>query len=86
MRAARTVVDVVANPSELSDAPAEPFRPSSLMVIPIAPEAVPLCPSYLLGASVGHPVLRGLLALVAFVMPCQAGLDLIEARIRPGHR
>ena len=45
----------------------------------------PLCPSRLLGASVGHPVLSGLLALVALVMPNHAGLDLIEAGIRPVH-
>jgi hypothetical protein len=51
----------------------------------IAPETAPLCPSRLLGASIGHPVLRGLLALIALVMPSHAGLDLIEAGIRPVH-
>jgi hypothetical protein len=53
--------------------------------IPIAPQTAPLCPSLVLGASVGHPVLRGLLTLVALEVPGQAGLDLIEARVRPIH-
>jgi hypothetical protein len=33
----------------------------------------------------GHPVLSGLLALVALVMPSHAGLDLIEPRIHSVH-